>query len=508
MTTRLQLIQRAQVRIGDEPIGAEDDPGADTHVAIYDSVVADLLSRHAWSFATTTRQLTRLVVEPPAHWTYYYQLPSEMIGAPWNVYDSDTRRVPFTAFEIAENRIGTDAETVWLRFSKQADPGIWPGYFSSLVTTVLMAELALSVREDAEMHTALTAKAFGPPEANGRGGMWKEALLADVMAQAPPDIRDRVVEDLLGRHAWSFATATVALSVLGGTPAAHWSKHFALPADRIGVPRAIFNRSDRRGAFAGYEIAGDEVLTNSSSLWARYTRWVAPSKWPASFRDLVETVVRGRVMLEYGGDDKSFEGLMVIAFGPPERGGVGGKFGAALWADAEAQPPVEIWDRVVDDLLGRYPWSFATSTVALVVVEGAPTAHWAKRFALPDNMVGPPRAVFDRSDLRLPFHGYELADDKVLTNATALWMRCTRWVAPERWSRPFARLVETAVRAEVALSFGNRTLYETLHDVAFGSSQMMGEGGLLGQAKNADAQASPSPAVGAGSNPLADARFA
>jgi hypothetical protein len=120
MTTRLQIIQRAQARIGDDPIvnDDEDDPVADTHIAIYDSVRDDILSRYPWSFATVVRRLTRLSAVPGAHWPYYYQLPSEMLGAPRAVYNSGEVRLPYTRYELTENRLATDAEEIWLRYAK------------------------------------------------------------------------------------------------------------------------------------------------------------------------------------------------------------------------------------------------------------------------------------------------------------------------------------------------------------------------------------------------------
>jgi hypothetical protein len=78
----LEIIRAAQARIGDEPIETEADAGADTYLAIYDTKVDDIISRYPWAFATVTRRLTRLSVKPVAHWHFFFQLPSEMIGAP------------------------------------------------------------------------------------------------------------------------------------------------------------------------------------------------------------------------------------------------------------------------------------------------------------------------------------------------------------------------------------------------------------------------------------------
>src|SRR5690606_17673745 len=64
MTTRILLIDRALVRIGADPLGSESAPGAETHIATYQDVIEDLLTRHPWHFNTQVRQLNRLQAQP------------------------------------------------------------------------------------------------------------------------------------------------------------------------------------------------------------------------------------------------------------------------------------------------------------------------------------------------------------------------------------------------------------------------------------------------------------
>lgn len=190
MLTRLDIIKRAQAMIGDEPIRAETDPGADTHIAIYDTVTDDLLSRYPWSFATVTRRLTRLAAVPVAHWPYFYQLPSDMIGSPRAVYNTEAFRIPFTRYEITENRLATDAEQIWMRFTKRAAQSLWPGYFVTLHQTVLMSWFCLSIREDQAAFDRLQMQAFGSPSMMGQGGMMGQATSLDAQAQPSPTVAE------------------------------------------------------------------------------------------------------------------------------------------------------------------------------------------------------------------------------------------------------------------------------------------------------------------------------
>lgn len=190
MATRLELIQRAQARIGDEPILTESDPGADTHIAIYEGVVEDVLSRYPWSFATVTRRLVRLAEAPDAHWAYFYQLPADMLGAPRAAFERDDVAWPFMAWEITENRFATNAEKVWLRFTKRADPTYWPGYFTELVTLAVMAQMALSIREDGAMAERLRAAAFGSGGIDGHGGLMAQCQAMDVQGKPSPVVAE------------------------------------------------------------------------------------------------------------------------------------------------------------------------------------------------------------------------------------------------------------------------------------------------------------------------------
>lgn len=183
MTTRLDLIKSAQVRIGDRPLASEVAPGADVYLAIYDRVRDDLQSRYSWSWNTVTRRLTRLSAVPDVHWAYFYQLPSDMIGAPRAVYSNAEYRIPFHGYEITENRLATAAEEIYVRFSKRAEISIWPGYFIELFETVLRSEFAMSVREDSTLYARLREVAFGSEALMGQGGLFHQATSMDLQSQ-------------------------------------------------------------------------------------------------------------------------------------------------------------------------------------------------------------------------------------------------------------------------------------------------------------------------------------
>ena len=176
MTTRIPMLNRALLRIGADPLVTEADPGAPVHLAVYDSVLEKFAS-HPFSFFKTTQKLPRLVASPVALWTYAFQLPADRLAPPRAVYPSaDTSRLNTTAYDIVDDQLLSDHTDIWITIMRLVGYERWPGDFREAFTTALMAELALSVREDRVLHDRLYQKAFGTPAQGGMGGLFGQAL--------------------------------------------------------------------------------------------------------------------------------------------------------------------------------------------------------------------------------------------------------------------------------------------------------------------------------------------
>lgn len=183
MPTRIAIIDEARVTIGAQALMSEDAKGADSCINQYETHVGALVSNYPWSFQTRLRQLGQLTTPPPALWTYGYQLPSDMTGAPNAVYDSPILRQPLTDWERLEDKIYTNATTLWLRYTFILTPNLWPPYFKQLAVMTLAAEFALTIREEPALRGLLRRDVFGPPEQNGEGGMLASARARDARGQ-------------------------------------------------------------------------------------------------------------------------------------------------------------------------------------------------------------------------------------------------------------------------------------------------------------------------------------
>jgi hypothetical protein len=182
--TRIDLIDGALLRIGAEPVMSESVPEALANIAIFDSIVGFCLSAAPWGWNTVTRRLVRLSDPPQRYWKHQFELPGDMLGTPRAAYDSASCERPFTRWELMDGRLMSEAADVWLEMDKRSEPAAWPGYFVELIQVAMMAELALSIREDRGLYERLHEKAFGTPSEMRQGGLMGIALGID--AQSKP----------------------------------------------------------------------------------------------------------------------------------------------------------------------------------------------------------------------------------------------------------------------------------------------------------------------------------
>jgi hypothetical protein len=187
MVAKIDIVNAALARIGENIHDGDDEPGAAENLMIFDSTLSYLLTRSDWHFATTTRQLGQMVGAPAQHWKYRYQLPSDMVGAPRAVHTSGAEGSLTQNFYLTGDELWTDEPAIWMRFLFLPDLRFLPGYFRELLERALMAEFALTIREDAPMRQRLREEVFGPPSHGGDGGLIGEAMNLD--AQAKPSQR-------------------------------------------------------------------------------------------------------------------------------------------------------------------------------------------------------------------------------------------------------------------------------------------------------------------------------
>jgi hypothetical protein len=178
---------------------------------------------------------------------------------------------------------------------------------------------------------------------------------------------------------------------------------------------------------------------------------------------------------------------------------------------SEAVPPGDAYvlqyETHIGLLVSCYPWTFQTELRQLARLAAPAEAQWAFMYELPPDMKGAPRAVYPTKDSRRPTQDYELRNGRLYADHPQVWLRYTVPANPVRWPAYFLSLAVLAMKAQFALSVReDSSLWRTLTEQLYGPAQMMGEGGMLGQAKSIDAGGKPSDVLQIASNPLVAVR--
>lgn len=156
----VQICNAALVMVGDQPVATLDGDQVSQVVCsnLYPSVVADLLGRYRWRFASDLVQLQRLDFVPLAKWEGAYQVP---VGA--HTVHSVMIRDEAVDFDRFSQRIYCDAgvdDVLVAEVSIIPPEEEWPPYFRTLVELQLAAVIAFPITEDSQKASLYEGKAL------------------------------------------------------------------------------------------------------------------------------------------------------------------------------------------------------------------------------------------------------------------------------------------------------------------------------------------------------------
>tara|TARA_R100000664_G_scaffold28481_1_gene39774 strand:- start:6169 stop:6786 length:618 start_codon:yes stop_codon:yes gene_type:complete len=95
----------------------------------------------------------------------------------------------------------------------------------------------------------------------------------------------RVKSQTLGMYPWSFTLAKKTLAQLAETPTNYWTYAYQLPNDMfLGVPRTVYaSTSGSAPKITEYEIQGNQMLTNETTIVVDYQKFVSETDMPSYF---------------------------------------------------------------------------------------------------------------------------------------------------------------------------------------------------------------------------------
>lgn len=173
----------------------------------------------------------------------------------------------------------------------------------------------------------------------------------------------------------------------------------------------------------------------------------------------------------------------------------------------EAQVADRLYDDVRDTLLMQYPYSWSIKKVKLAQLVQTPINEWKYIYALPGNLLGNPKAVFNVGAVgATPQRDFEIYGDGVNTNYEQVWIDYQYRPEPFEFPPYFVRLLKTALAAEFAEPITDQiTKADYFHSRAYGSPAENMRGGLVRVAINIDGADRPAQQIQ--EFPISDVRF-
>ena len=163
----------------------------------------------------------------------------------------------------------------------------------------------------------------------------------------------RVKSQTLGMYPWSFTLKKSQLSQLSSTPTNVYSKEYQLPTDMfLGVPRAVFASTSTGNLprITDYEIQGDKLLTNETTIVIDYQQLVAESAMPSYFVQMLVYQMAWHLAEPVTDQTTKSDYWKTVALGTPAENMRGGYFRQAINIDGAGQSKTVIADYLLTEV--------------------------------------------------------------------------------------------------------------------------------------------------------------
>ena len=159
-------------------------------------------------------------------------------------------------------------------------------------------------------------------------------------------------------------------------------------------------------------------------------------------------------------------------------------------------------------ILAKHPWKFAMKKLQLSKDATPPITAWTNQFLFPgDRVHNGFYRLFDTASVGTPpFRNFEIFGERIMTEASALWIDYVHNAVESLWPEDFSEFIEVAFAARIALPInGSRKKRSDLMIEAYGNIDREDNGGLWQQVKTNNLIGSP--VMTYGDDTLAQARF-
>jgi hypothetical protein len=163
----------------------------------------------------------------------------------------------------------------------------------------------------------------------------------------------RVKSQTLGMYPWSFTLKKTQLGQLTSTPTNVYSKEYQLPTDMfLGVPRAVYASlsTGNLPKITDYEIQGDKLLTNETTIVIDYQQLVAESAMPSYFVQMMIYQMAWHLAEPVTDQTTKSDYWKTVALGTPSENMRGGYFRQAINIDGAGQSKTVIADYLLTEV--------------------------------------------------------------------------------------------------------------------------------------------------------------
>lgn len=159
---------------------------------------------------------------------------------------------------------------------------------------------------------------------------------------------------------------------------------------------------------------------------------------------------------------------------------------------AETTDAAKTADRLYDDIkdtaLQQYDWSWSIKKVALSRLEAAPLNEWKYAYALPGDIIGNPKALFDSVAVgSRPKREWEVYGTSIYCNYESVWIDYQWSVTESLIPAYFIRMLKAALASAFAVPVTDQvSKADYYHSLAFGPPAENMRGGLMRVAMTID----------------------
>tara|TARA_Y100000361_G_scaffold152109_2_gene170821 strand:- start:985 stop:1533 length:549 start_codon:yes stop_codon:yes gene_type:complete len=152
MASKFDIVSQALLLIGESPISSFSEGVAGTVASnLYDTTRDAFLTSTRWRFAVGKQALSRLTDTPLNEYNYAFQLPSNYLMA--------IGTYPRSRYEIYEDKLYTNSNTVELDYIFRPDESAFPAYFVEALSAHLAERFAIPITNNQTMREAMKSLA-------------------------------------------------------------------------------------------------------------------------------------------------------------------------------------------------------------------------------------------------------------------------------------------------------------------------------------------------------------